>query len=285
MESIIAALSAARLGSFSAAALELETTHAAVSRRIASAEEWAGVRLFDRHGRGVLPTSNGQRILARLAVAIDQITTLGRQSKRGAKRAAPTIKIAMTPAFARFWLFPRLRDLEGEHEDVCVEVVADLRHADFVRGEADLAVRYGRGGWKAGKEVRLFEEPLIPVATKELVTRLRPSKASEMAAVPLLHGGDSTNWRFWSATFGAAFTPKSTDRTFSDYSLALDAARAGLGVALWNRGLHELDGTLMAFKELEVIGELGYFLLSRHGDKRSPADRVAARILRFCESK
>ncbi len=43
-DSLVAALTALRLGSFSAAASELGITHAAVSRRIAVAEEWAGER-------------------------------------------------------------------------------------------------------------------------------------------------------------------------------------------------------------------------------------------------
>lgn len=72
-ESLVAALEAARLGSFSVAAAELGITHAAVSRRVAVVEEWVGSRLFERHGRGVVLTPNGQRVVARVRGALEQI--------------------------------------------------------------------------------------------------------------------------------------------------------------------------------------------------------------------
>lgn len=129
LESLIAAFTAARLGSFSAAALDLEITHAAVSRRIAAAEEWAGVRLFARHGRGVVVTPDGQRILARAALAVDQIADLADRPQR--QERVPVVRVAVTPSFARFWLLPRIRDLEGNPSSFRIDIAADLRHADI----------------------------------------------------------------------------------------------------------------------------------------------------------
>lgn len=45
-----------RLGSLSAAAAELHHTQSAVSRQIAGLERQLGVRLVERHARGVRPT-------------------------------------------------------------------------------------------------------------------------------------------------------------------------------------------------------------------------------------
>ena len=284
MDSLIAATTAAKRGSFSAAALELQTTHATVSRRVATAEEWVGLRLFERRARGVVPTSNGQRILARLEVALSQIRILAVTPDRRVRRRVPVVRLAVTPSFARCWLLPRLQLLQGDPADVWIEVVADLRYADLAGGEVELAIRYGRGGWNIGVESRLFEESLMPVATSDCLSRMGRSRAVDIAGLPLLHGGDTTNWRTWATTHEIAFHPKPEDRVFADSSLALDAARASLGVALWNRTLHAVDSSLVVLDELGVTSELAYFLVSRAGNTYSPAAVVAERIRCQCRA-
>jgi len=282
MESLVAAVTAARLGSFSAAALELDVTHAAVSRRVATAEAWAGVRLFTRRGRGVSPTNDGQRALARLSLALEQIAQIGERPQRA--RRLPVVRLAVTPSFARFWLLPRLRDLEHQPTDIRIEVVADLTHADLASGEVDLAIRYGRGGWKIGPEDRLFEEPLYPVVSRALLSS-RSMSAAEVLEAPLLHNGDTTNWRCWTAAHEVVFRPKPSDRLAMDYALTLDAASVGLGAALWNGGLHALSTVpppLVTIPELTVLSPLRYFLLSRSLGAHTPAATIAERIRAAC---
>ena len=75
--------------------------------------------------------------------------------------------------------------------------------------------------------------------------------------------------------------PKADDRTLGDYALSIDAALAGLGVALWNPGLHAAVEGLTVLPALAATTPLRYFLLSRHGDRRSPAATVAGRIQRL----
>jgi DNA-binding transcriptional LysR family regulator len=286
LESLVAAFTAARVGSFSAAALELDITHAAVSRRIVAAEKWAGVRLFDRHGRGVVVTPDGQRILARAALAVDQIAELADRPLKQ-KRVA-VVRVAVTPSFARFWLLPRIRDLEGHPADLRVEVVADLKHADLAGGKVDLAIRYGRGGWKLGPERRLLDETLQPVAMAGLVPPKARLRAADVIALPLLHDGDSGNWKAWAACHQVSFAPKPADRTFADYGLALEAAGGGLGVALWNRGLHalaECPHDMVPLGAFPVSSPLGYFLLSRPAGESTPIALVAERIRAACRMR
>jgi len=283
LESLVAAFTAARLGSFSAAALELDITHAAVSRRVGAVEKWAGVRLFDRHGRGVVVTPDGQRILARAALAVDQIADLADRPQR--QKRVPVVRIAVTPSFARFWLLPRLRDLEGQPSNFRIEVVADLRHADIAAGKVDLAIRYGRGGWKVGMERRLFDETLQPVVAPGLSLFRARLRCADVIALPLLHDGDAGNWKAWAAFHRAPFVAKPADRAFADYALALGAASAGLGVALWNRELHSLNeynGTLVPLGVFHMPSPLGYYLLSRLGEENTPTACVAERIQVAC---
>lgn len=279
MEALSAALAAARLGSFTAAADELDLTHAAVSRRVAAAERWAGVALFERRARGVIPTPEGQRVLARVESALEQVALLGARAQR--RHGLPTVRLACTPAFAGFWLLPRLKELEGEPPTVRLDILADLRLVSLESGEADLAIRYGRGGWRGVREERLLDERLVPVAAPALLgVGTRPITAAALLALPLLHDGDTSNWRHWAVAHGATLRPKPSDRNLGSYALAVDAASNALGVVLWKSSLHRPPPELRSVESLAVGGPLGYFLLQRVMPPHAPAVGVAAGMLR-----
>lgn len=275
MECLAAALVALRSGSFSTAAETLGVSHAAISRRVAGAETWAGVRLFERHGRGVRPTPEGQRLLTRLQQHFDEIDTLVDRSHR--PRARETVRLAVTPSFARFWLLPRLCELEAD--DLRIEVLGSPRHTDLAGGEADLAIRYGRGGWGMGLETLLCKEVLVPVVGK-MFDLSSSVKGEEVLNLPLLHNADTFLWRSWAKRQGLRFRNKSGDRLFVDYSQAVDAAYAGLGLVLWNRGLHALPTGMTALEHLALTRPpLCYYLLRPEGRITETAARLADRLL------
>ena len=199
IESLSTALAVAHFGSFSAAAIELSITHAAVSRRIASLENWAGIQIFKRHTRGVVVTESGQRVLARLDNAMSQIENLSISKKT--KHLPPPIRLAVTPSFARFFLLPRISQLSGTPNDLHIELFASLNHADLLGGEVDLAIRYGCGAWSKTHAVRLIEDNLVPVISKTIY----PRKLSNLLDLPLLHDGDSSNWRTWCIANGLSY--------------------------------------------------------------------------------
>ena len=62
---------AARSGSFSRAAEELNVTQSAVSHQVRQLEQWFGMTLFDRLGRQTIPTAKGQELARSLAEALD----------------------------------------------------------------------------------------------------------------------------------------------------------------------------------------------------------------------
>jgi LysR family transcriptional regulator, glycine cleavage system transcriptional activator len=148
IECLLAAFSAATTGSFSAAAVHIGVSHAAVSRRVAGLEAWANVKIFERHGRGVRPTLDGQRLLTRLGQIFDEIDRLVDRERRPRQQKA--VRIGLTNSFARFWLTPRIKLLE--QDDIRIDMVAEQRHADFRSGSIDMLIRYGRGGWNIGLE-------------------------------------------------------------------------------------------------------------------------------------
>jgi DNA-binding transcriptional LysR family regulator len=280
-EALQAALSAAQTGSFTAAAAELEVTHATISRRVEMSEKWFQWSLFDRHARGVTVTATGQIALAKVAHAFEQLKHA--RQPRPAGQLLPTVKLATTSSFARFWLIPRLTELEGTTQDLRIELITSALNASLSSGEVDLAIRYGRGQWSDGDEEPLFEESLCPVASPQLVA-MDEQPLSLILRTPLLHTGDTTLWRAWMSHHGKRLSSKPTDRIMGDYAQAIEAARSGLGIALWNPAIHSLDafnGQLVALNELTCPSPLKFFLLSKPGPAHTPPMRVRSRLHRL----
>lgn len=278
IDAITAALAARAHGSFTAAAAELNVTHAAVSRRVAVAERWAGQTLFERHGRGVRTTLEGERLLARLDVMLDGINQLAECGH--ARPRLRTLRIATTPSFARYRLLPRIRELEDN--DLRIEIIADLRIADLRNAGIDLAIRYGRGNWRAGEEISMARHPLLPVVHRSLLDQAS-ADAALLASLPLIHNADTTLWRGWCAAHHVTREAKGDDRTMFDYASALAAAQAGLGVVLFDTALqrpNELNETMIMHTALPLADPpLGYWAIIPFGagnDGRTVLKRLEA---------
>jgi LysR family glycine cleavage system transcriptional activator len=101
---------AARLGSFTRAAEELNVTHGAVSRQIRALEDWLGARLFVRTSRNAVPTRAGTDLLAEAGPALDRLACASLRVQSGAQ-ARGLLHVSALPTFAMRWLIrsPRSR--------------------------------------------------------------------------------------------------------------------------------------------------------------------------------
>jgi LysR family transcriptional regulator, glycine cleavage system transcriptional activator len=280
LDGLHAALTAAETGSLSAAATALGVTHATISRRISGLETWSGSRIFRRHGRGVQPTLDGQRLLTRLGQIFDDMERLVAQDRR--PRGQRIVRLAVTPSFARFWVLPRLTELETEG-DLRIELVTEQLNVNLGAGEADIAIRYGKGGWKLGVEHSLFNEVLVPVAPKATVASMGRVTATKILSLPLLNDSTVVMWRAWARQNGITYRAKEADRIFGGYDLAIEAAISGIGISLWNSSLHSLDPRLQVIpmaSALPLESPLRHILIVP--DQASPsAIRLAARIVQL----
>jgi LysR family transcriptional regulator, glycine cleavage system transcriptional activator len=282
IECLTAALVAARTGSFSQTALELGVSHAAISRRVSAAEAWAGTKLFTRHGRGVRPTDDGQRLLGRVAHAfdlIDQTANIWRKRQR-----ARLVRISTTHSLANLWLYPRIGEIEAAFPDVRIEVSVSYQNVNLDNGDADIAIRCGKGGWKIGTETRLFgEETLRPVVSKQFYeAHHRVLSGDGIMTLPLIHNSDSSGWQAWAHARDLIFRGKLSDRVCSDYQLTLSAAAAHLGVALVSNILlpeKKQEDCLVAVDAPLAINPLSYFVIVSSRQASPVVDSCVAKLL------
>ena len=221
---------AARSGSFSAAAELLNLTHGAISRRVATLEQWLGLRLFERKARGVALTPEGQRLYLRTQEAFALIAdTSDRWSE---PRGTAVIRLSSIPSVSSLWLMPRLAGLEGGDPKLRVALIIDHSFLDLEAEGIDLALRCGRGAIPGRVSVKLFEEWCFPIAAPALGKEIGQGAPERLLEWPLIHDSDASGWRAWFAAYGLDYHPRPQDRRFEDYNLVLDAAACGLGIAL-----------------------------------------------------
>lgn len=275
LETLRAFDAAARTGSFSAAAGQLNLTHGAVSRQIAKLEGWLGLKLFDRGARGVSLTLEGNRLHLR---TVEAFALIASHSDRWVEpHGTAVVRLTAIPSISGLWLMPRLSALEGGEPKLRIVLDVDIRQADLADEGLDLSVRCGRGRVPGRVSLQLFEEHLFPVASPGLAAAIGPGEPARLLKYPLIHDSDASGWRAWFDARGMDYRPRAHDRRFEDYNLVLDAAASGLGVALARPPLaaNQLaSGRIVPVDERTALNPVSYWL-----DRPMTRPRNAAAIL------
>jgi len=275
---------AARHLSFKEAANELSITQAAVSHQIKGLEEYLGVELFRRAGRGVQLTEAARACLPRLREGFDSIAAAVETMR---ERAAETdLLITAPPVFTARWLMPRLADFAKREPKIELRVFASSKMVDagaldsptLVSGldlredVSGVEIHLGVGHYPGYRADHLFGVSMTAVANPDVVKGKPPLRTpADLAHQTLLHddamelvaGGNA--WLRWLQNAGVADrVDASHGPRFSSNILALEAASQKLGVALALRPLVDADlqsGRLCAPFEVEMKPQSAYYLV------------------------
>ncbi len=268
LDSLVAFEAAARLGSFTLTARELNLTQAAISQRIRNLERALGTTLFERAHRSVLLNEAGRKyqhsvsmVLGHLGSATKNLTRLPHSEQ---------LTVAVDQAIAHLWLFPRFYRFCELHEDVSIRLVVSDELDKCLGNEVDVALVFGGEGTGGYKVERLFDEEVFPVCSPTYTDRLvQPFGLDGLSQCDLIELEDERwdwmNWEIWMtrAYGGSAF--EGCRVQIGSYPLVVQAACNGLGVALGWKGLVDAqlaDGTLVKPTSMSVLTDGGYNLLS-----------------------
>jgi len=256
-----AAESVLRLGSLSAAAAELGVTAGAVSQHLIRCEEQLGRALFERTGRGLQPTAFGRRVSVLLSEGFGKLDEAVALSRR---ETDAVLTISVAPVFASKWLVPRLSRFSAAHPELRLRLDASVTLVNLDTSDIDLAIRVGEGNWPGVKTEFILAQEIFPVCAPALAERLKEPR--DILSVPVVRDANSTiTWDTWLGPFGLSENDMQEGNSFTDASLALDAAIAGQGVLLaWQTLAHDsLSAGLLVrpFRELART-RFGYFLVT-----------------------
>ena len=234
--------SAARHGSFTRAAAELNLTQAAVSQQIKTLEDRLGLKLFERNGRGLDLTDAAKDYLPSVRSAFDALhDATDRLASR--RDGGHTLTVSTLTTFAAKWLVPRLGGFQERHPEISLRIASSPGLVDFDRDDVDVAIRYGLGDWPGLRADRLIGEDVFPVCSPKLQEGPHPlEKPDDLANFTLLHAvGFREDWQVWLTAANVNSVDPSAGLRFDVEFSALQAAIDGMGVALGRTALVESD--------------------------------------------
>lgn len=253
--------SAARLGSLTLAADELNVSQVAVSRQVRVLEEYLGVVLFRRLHRGIELTREGKELYEGVTSAFKDIGDAARLVSRRGRRDILAIQSYTT--FSQRWLIPRLAKFHAGNPEIEVRLSSSTAPVDFETQNLDAAIRSGRGDWPGLHSEKLADIELVPICSPGLRASAALASPEDLSRVRLLHSMARPNdWASWITAAGAQVDPTPGIR-FENSALAYEAASMDIGVAIGMTVFVQrpiLAGTLVApFSTTCGIGE-GYYL-------------------------
>jgi LysR family transcriptional regulator, glycine cleavage system transcriptional activator len=273
---------AARNGSITRAAEELNVTQSAISHQVKALEAYLGVTLIQRRGREIALTEAGQAYYPELEAALDRIAQATERLAYQKPRASLTINVTST--FAARWLIPRLSSFCSAHPGIDVRLATTEKPLEFNPQMFDASIRcfdtptlqalQKRRDWEDVSMAPFLEETKFPVCSPELMRDKALQSLSDLRHHTLLHANSTPHaWREWLSAAGAAGIDLEAGIRFDNLHFSLQAALRGLGVAMGSRLLvqEELDnGTLVIpFPGIES-DPLRYHVICPAGAARKP---------------
>lgn len=258
------------------AAEELGVTHGAISHQVRALEQQLDVALFDRAGKALSLTSSGRKLLRAVSRALDEMIA-GAENLEPDTDVAPLL-VGCTPALAANWLSRAVGDFCADFPQLTVQFRPLAPGLLRLPTDIDVALCYGKPTSGFHRCDLLVEEHFFPVAHPSLVHGAGPLRhAKDLQQFRPLFD-DSGSWEIWNRKYGIRSEKKALH--FFDSSHALQAARAGLGVALADavEVAHDLrKGSLVRLLKEQVAAPQAYYLAQVQTP--APGNRVAE----FCQ--
>jgi DNA-binding transcriptional LysR family regulator len=224
----------ARLGSASRAAEELHVTHGAISRHLRALEEALGQPLFARQGRGLALTAAGEQLRDGARDAFEQLRDTWARVARG-QADAPFVLGCPGSLLAR-WMIPRLERLRQDLPALKLHLSAQEASFDPALAGVDAALLLAEPPWPGDWRVHeLAPERIGPVLSPRYpgAAKLQELSPQGLLSEALLHTASRPQaWPQWAALAGVEPAQLRYGQGFDHLYYLLEAAVAGLGVAI-----------------------------------------------------
>ena len=255
----------ARTGSVKAAAEELSLSSPALSRRLQSLERFVGKPLFERRHHALAMNADGDRLLALVAPAIDQLAA-AIETVAGDGRIM-RLRLGVLPLFASQQLMPRLPELRSAHPALHLDIDTAAHAAARLGDGIDAAIVLARDVDPALYARRLDRNEVFAIASKSLKVGGRPvtepGQLSELTV--FLHRDMPDTFSEWRKAVGLPEIEPLAIDLFDSGQLILDAAGQGLGVAFMHgshlSGAH--DDRLVRLFDTVVESPYSYWFVCR----------------------
>lgn len=271
---------AARNGSFTLAAKELNLTQSAISRQVGALERYLGVSLFRRESGRLEPTELAERYLPILSQAFDSMNS-ATESLFGSKDHSRLFIKSSLRTFSMTWLMPRLSSYRALHPDneITLNTSTRIRAEDFDEEPIDIAVTRDPPHRPGLKREMLMDEYLTVVCNPgRKVDDVEITQPSDLARCTLLNNSVRPEcWNIWFDKTEIDGVNRGEGPSLDGFSIVIQAAIAGIGVAVLPKPVAEQSielGLLFEPFNFQVSSGGSYYLL--YPEHRGSREKVRA---------
>jgi LysR family transcriptional activator of dmlA len=133
----------AAAGSLSAASREMGLALSVVSKRLASLERRAEVRLIARSTRSLALTEEGQRLFERAQRILAEVDEAEAALRRGRSEPEGVLPVSAPHALGRAHVSPVCRDLVRAYPKISADLILTDRFVELIDERMDVVVRIG----------------------------------------------------------------------------------------------------------------------------------------------
>ncbi|MEM9911084.1 MAG: LysR substrate-binding domain-containing protein [Pseudomonadota bacterium] len=258
---------AARTGSFTHAAQELNVQQPAVSASIKQLETSLGAPLFLRMHRSVALTHAGERLFNEVTASFERIYQTAQMLSR--RHAAAHVTLSASTAFAHYWMVPRLAQLHEAHPHIDLRLQTSEREPDIDAEGISLAIRRGYGDWPGCESHLIAPEVISPIASPRVnAAAVNLATVANLLNESLIHLEEPVRerpgWADFFAHWNVPYQEPRSGLRLNDYALVLQAAIAGEGFAFgWHHVTEHLiaQGLLVARQNWAWETGAGFYLV------------------------
>jgi LysR family glycine cleavage system transcriptional activator len=263
----------ARRRSLANAAEELGVSYSAISHQIRKLENILGTALFDRTHKPLRLTPKGHALLSGVTDSFDRLSHAAESVENTALEGRLTV--SCVPGLGTNWFISVLGQFLKTYAMLEVHVVTEFWQHPTAHDEADLAIVYGSAEHSGRRVVRLGQSEFFPVCSPRIMAGL--SKPQNLAGLTLLHEYSEETWSRWLLETGFDDIENRRDIYFDSAHLALEAARAGFGVAMGDRPtiLRDLsEGRLIRLFDHSIPAIHPYYIVTPPLERMTPAAKA-----------
>lgn len=220
--------------------------------------------LFNRVKKRISLTDAGELYVRQVRESLDRLEreTLSVMTRRG---AGGTIELAVIPTFATRWLIPRLPQFHSRHPDITLNLTTRAEPFLFNDTPFDAAIHFGDPIWPGALADYLFGEEMVPVCSPRLLEGRSCLDPGDLQNYTLLHQSSRPlAWRQWFEQAGVTDIDAMKGPRYELFSMLVEAARAGLGIALVPRFFvlnEKAAGELIIPCDLPITSDRAYYLV------------------------
>lgn len=267
-------LAALDRGSLMAAARALATSQPTVGRHIGELEAQLGVVLFERTGRGLVPTAHAHRLAEAARTMSGAADQLARQASGAQAETGGTVRISASQPVTCVLLPPVLLQMRRAFPDIQVELVSSNAVSNLLQREADIALRMVRPDQSSLVAKRVGQVGIGTYAHREyLRQRGTPRVPTDLLAHDLVGNDRNTDILRGFAAMGFPIQREDFAIRTDDLNAYQAAVGAGLGVGFLARYVARQNPELVPLLPMLTIPPLPMWLAVHREIRSNPRIR------------